>query len=356
MRDLGWFTQIGAHVLVDGQFGSTGKGLAEQALASHIGHLVDAVTTNAGPNSGHTIYLDDRKVVTKQIPSFSVAMAHMGLPKALLLNAGALVDPEILKAESAYLGDGQLLIHPHSTAILPKHYAERSTLGLIASTQKGTGPALSDKVMRDKFAAVENVHDFSGFDVRMPNIDWFKQSVFVSTAQGFSLGLNSGFFPYTTCRECTVQQALSDARIPARWLRKVISTHRVHPIRVGNTVEGTSGPCYPDQKELSWTELGVQPETTTVTGRIRRVFTWSDQQFIECLTVNEPDALFLNFINYLRDPMVAVNFVTAKIKLFHQVRGKLPDFVMLGFGKYLHEVHVAFDENDVTRIVFSHWN
>jgi adenylosuccinate synthase len=74
---------------------------------------------------------------------------------------------------------------------------------------------------------------------------------------------------------------------------------RTFPIRVGNTLDGYSGGWYPDQTEITWDELGVKPEYTTVTKRIRRVATFSWGQFDDALHANDPDFVFINFLNYL---------------------------------------------------------
>ena len=59
MRLKDWFTVDGSYAIVDGQFGSTGKGLlaafVERETCGH-GNVPDTVATNAGPNSGHTFY------------------------------------------------------------------------------------------------------------------------------------------------------------------------------------------------------------------------------------------------------------------------------------------------------------
>lgn len=360
LKDRGWFMTPGAYILVDGQFGSTGKGLAEQLLALTGGWRVGIVTTNAGPNSGHTIYdhHSGEKIVLKQVPSFIAAAKAANLGVGLHINAGAIVDPNILISELEHVDPVKgLTLHPDAAAILPKHYNTRPSLDRIASTQKGTGPALVDKMLRKRFATVDSVHDFEQFEMARLHLssDAFGP-VFVSTAQGFSLGLNSGFYPYTTARECTVQQALADARIPARRLRKVIAVYRTYPIRVGNTDQGHSGGWYSDQREMSWDELGITPETTTVTGRQRRVATWSDEQYFESLIVNEPDALMLNFINYFQSDKQALEFARHKVDMFLKIRGRHPDFVLLGFGPRHHQCAFCWECDDMERAIARFFN
>ena len=118
----------------------------------------------------------------------------------------------------------------------------------------------------------------------------------VEVPQGFDLGINSGLsYPYCTSREISIAQAMSDAQIHPRFLGKVMMTMRTYPIRVG----GTSGPFYSDSDEITWEELGVTPELTTVTKRVRRVATFSMLQYERSLNAIVPDYVFLNFLNYI---------------------------------------------------------
>ena len=105
---------------------------------------------------------------------------------------------------------------------------------------------------------------------------------------------------------------------------------RVHPIRVGNTKDGHSGGCYSDQKEITWDEIGVEPETTTVTGRQRRIFTPSPQQFMEALIACQPTDVFLNFINY--DPALGYCLVENLNKMMAKHCSKGSRVRWLGWG------------------------
>ena len=55
------------NILIDGQFGSTGKGL----LANYIGMFnhIDIAVSNASSNAGHTFYnTDGKKIIVKHLP------------------------------------------------------------------------------------------------------------------------------------------------------------------------------------------------------------------------------------------------------------------------------------------------
>lgn len=360
-----WFQEPGAYVLVDGQFGSTGKGLLAGVIAENCAERIDMVTTNAGPNSGHTAYFDHdgwggiaperyEHVMTQQLPVASVFANKMGHGRRIktILNAGAIIDPDTLLNEVAahamYLP--HVIIHPCAAMITQKHRDEdQATVGRIAGTGKGIGPAIIDKVRRDYGAvAAGEYHPMLpvGFPPHLSfdrMYDWRNDRVFVETAQGFSLGLNSArFYPHVTSRECTVAQALADARIPAGRLRKVVMCLRTYPIRVGNTDTGRSGDGYPDQREITWQDIGVEPEMTTVTKRVRRVFTWSRTQFREAVAANEPNVLFLNFCNYYPDMPVAESGLGSLIDSMREdyvsVMGRPWDKLLLGYGKHSHDI------------------
>lgn len=335
-----WFNVPGAYVLIDGQFGSTGKGLVAAALAECFWRKVDVAVSNAGPNSGHTSYVGDEKIVLKQLPTFSVVaqkVQHVGTsPVLTYLDAGAVIDPEVLFREMKQHKITPL-IHPAAAIIdsMTKSI-DQENVRAIASTGQGVGPALERKLRRVDYAVVGGPMYYPMFDEQFNGngiraLDLTDRVCFLEVPQGFSLGINSGFYPHVTTRECTVSQALADAGLPPNAHRKTIMTVRTYPIKVGST-ENTSGPCYEDQKELTWEEIGVKPELTTVTQRIRRVFTWSRQQFMQAIRANHPDVIVLTFCDYLRPDKVSKFIRENIIDPYRDEFGIHPESILLSFG------------------------
>jgi adenylosuccinate synthase len=148
----------------------------------------------------------------------------------------------------------------------------------------------------------------------------------IEGAQGHDLSIDSQFYPFTTSRNCWVGQALADTWAYPDDLRNVYMVIRTYPIRVA----GNSGGCWPDQHETSWSDLGVKPEITTVTKKIRRVFTFSMQQVIQSVMVNRPTHLAISHMDYLpaSDRETFVNRLAGE--LYSKV-GRLPKLI-LGFG------------------------
>jgi adenylosuccinate synthase len=54
-------------------------------------------------------------------------------------------------------------------------------------------------------------------------------------------------------------------------------------------------------KETTWEALGVAPEITTVTKKVRRVSEWDDEVFEKAVWLNQPCGVWLTFIDYI-DP------------------------------------------------------
>jgi adenylosuccinate synthase len=344
MLKNGWFDSSGGYVQFDGQYGSTGKGLLASVIAEAVGDQIDMVATNAGPNSGHTAYcpLSGEKIVTQQIPVATAVMARAGRSHECYLNGGAVIEKSILNAEivnnvTMPPANVRLQIHCDAAVIHPEHQGDHASH--IASTGKGVGPAMANKLSRKTSA----VYGDSPFAVTGAQVKMAGKKVFVETAQGWSLGINSGFYPYVTTRECSVAQAVADMGRAPSWCKKSIVSIRTYPIRVSNHPKGgSSGGHYPDQRETSFEELGQPEELTTVTQRVRRIFTWSDKQFVEMLEANEPDAIFVNFLNYLTDDTERKQFINNLMALYITALGRHPEFILGGYGPLNSDVEVEY--------------
>jgi len=277
-------------------------------------------TTNAGAQAGHTTILPDgTKFVCYHLPTVGVMVPN----SIIYLNAGSIIDPDLLFKEVASVAEAtgedlfhlieRILIHPNAAVIddAAKH-TEATATRHVGSTMKGVGAALTRKIMRQPGSiAMEHEGLRSAFQIRSLDLDREMtlggKAVSIEIPQGTGLSLNSGgFFPKCTSRECWLGQGLTDAAIHPRFLGQTAMVVRTFPIRVGNitddrgVVVGMSGDFYPDSREIDWGRYlpGVEPERTTVTQRIRRIATWSGEQYLHGLKMNRPDVVFLTFTNY----------------------------------------------------------
>lgn len=305
-----------AYMIIDGQWGSTGKGLLAGYLA--VNRKPDTMVCNFGPNAGHTYEFDDGLRVMTQILPTGIASYH---PATILIGPGAIVDPEILAKEletfRQFLTNKKIMIHERAAVVTNENrFAELQEMTRISSTCKGTGAAIVEKVRRRPDGIISGMKEFLPPSVRelIVNGDRYlgalqrAELLQIESAQGLELGINSGSsYPYCTSRDINVFSVLSDCGIPADIDLETYVTMRTFPIRVGHAYNsngdkiGDSGPVYPDQKELSWGALGKAEEKTTVTGKVRRVFEWSHTNYRKMIRILNPDAVFLNFVNYLDD-------------------------------------------------------
>jgi len=304
-------------VLLGGQWGSEAKGSAAAWLAYELSKndkFFDIVSTNAGAQAGHTSVHQGVKRVVFHLPTASlISKDHFRDYGMIYLNAGSIIDPDGLVREleenKILTGKTRFAIHPMAAVITDECRAAENEVDSAqtktASTRKGVGQALARKVLRSGMVAKD--HPVLQQWVRRVDLNdnlCNGGSVLLEVPQGVSLSLNhSPFYPHTTSRDCTPMSALSDAGVHPSFLGKTLLVLRTFPIRVGNIVEdgetlGTSGDCFGDQEEITWEALGVAPEITTVTKRVRRVFTFSGEQIRQTFALTRPDVIMLTFCNY----------------------------------------------------------
>jgi adenylosuccinate synthase len=315
-------------LVMDLQYGSTGKGLIAGWLAKRQPYTV-AVCAFA-TNAGHT-YIDESAgvhLMTQQLPTSIICPTV----KYVLLGPGSAIHAETLIGElmryAKYMNGKRLMIHPQA-AVVESYHADfevsdgRTKMG---STGKGIGEAYIERIRRrpdnntvgnrwrsnpylGQFVVTEKEYQ----DVLEAATHQGVGGVIVEGAQGFGLSLYHGQYPFVTSRDVTPWQVCADCAIPFRLATcvRVIGTLRTFPIRVNNR-DGSSGPCYPDQEELRWDDIGVDPELTTVTKLPRRIFSFSHDQLAHALfhCASLRTELFLNFANYVKNEDDLADLVT----------------------------------------------
>jgi adenylosuccinate synthase len=284
-------------------FGSCGKG----HLAAQLAYRTEAslVVRTGGPNAGHTVLgepIVDGHLITFKLRCLPTAAVSR--PRAVLaLAAGSVVDPVVLADEIALLQrfgrpDLRVLVDPAATILEPHHiqweHDGRTHLGRNLegwSTQKGIGAARVDRLQRTAKTAQDWDWSEFGDAVRIANVGGLVRqdlrsgrNVVIETAQGYGLGLHTEYYPKTTSSDCRAIDALADvgyspwvgryagASPSGRDMPQVWIALRPFPIRVA----GDSGPLL---GETTWEALGLAPEYTTVTQKVRRVGAW-DQELV----------------------------------------------------------------------------
>lgn len=322
----------GFNVLIGAQWGSEGKG----HNAHYLGETEkpSVCISNHMSNAGHTFLVDEGEGHRTPRIAFHLPVCGLVNPNAtIMLGPGTAITEKMWYDElddmRMFDPHTRMMIHPRAFVILPEHSVrEKQVLQRISSTTKGCGAALSAKVLRDRGAVMAKDAIFlepwvvseERFNEVIHNALNLNQKVLAEAAQGFDLSINHGMeYPKTTSRDISVAQVYNDCGVPPSVQSNVIACARVYPIRVGNVpmsdpndeTAGSSGPFYWDQRELTWEELAarsrnpdLKPEITTVTQKVRRVFTWSGAQWAKFCKYNDPTFVFLNFVNYLNHPEI----------------------------------------------------
>jgi adenylosuccinate synthase len=301
-------------LVVGGQFGSEAKGHVAGQLAAR--YDADLAIRTGGPNAGHTYYgpaaratktgpngsevvgMERQQFKLRQLPTASVSNPRTTLAVA----AGALLDPDLLSEEMWSTDRSRVLIDPAVTMLTPDHRLaeERDPDMQWGSTREGIGAARADRIHRTA-RTWGSLHpevstfrgpDSTGFEavsadvaqVARNTLGW-GGTVLIEAAQGYGLGLHTQYYPKTTSADCRAIDALADVGL-SPWCDEIRYAQlevwvvvRPYPIRVA----GESGPL---MGEVSWDELGLPEERTTVTNKVRRVGQWDHALVTEAVRAN----------------------------------------------------------------------
>jgi len=114
--------------------------------------------------------------------------------------------------------------------------------------------------------------------------------VLLEGTQGSGLSLTHGPWPYVTSSDTNAAQLAADAGIAPNMVETILVA-RTFPIRVA----GQSGPL---PGEMTWEQVGVAPERTTVTKKERRIGRWDWDVVFKAIRLNRPMGLALTFVDY----------------------------------------------------------
>ena len=307
------------NIVVGGQYGSEGKGKMVAHLSCHHGYNISVRC--GGPNSGHTVYLDKKSVVLRQIPSGVVRPQSK-----VYISSGCLINLEVLfkEIEMFDLTPERLGIDKNAVVInkedIQKEW-ETDLRGRIGSTCSGTGIAVANRVLRS--ADVKLVRDISELkpyikDVSKQIFSHYQQGekIIIEGTQGFGLSLyHSPHYPFTTSRDTTAAAFLSEVGISPLLVTDIIMVLRTFPIRVG----GNSGTL---KDEISWETIREESkypysidEFTSVTKRLRRVGRFDFKMVEKAIRVNCPTEIAVMGIDYLDyDNKSKKNFTELSLK------------------------------------------
>jgi adenylosuccinate synthase len=300
-------------VLLGLQWGDEGKG----KIVDYFAPNYDIIARfQGGPNAGHTLYVNDKKVVLHQIPS---GIFHEN--KINLIGNGVVLDAVTLRKECESVKSfgidyrKNLYISERTHLIIPTHRALDKASELakgtekIGSTLKGIGPAYMDKTGRnglrvgdllDKnfttqyiklrlkhqklldsmnfteditaweeefFEALEFMRQFKIVNGEYFINDKIKQGmkVLAEGAQGSMLDVDFGTFPFVTSSNTISAGVCTGLGVAPQKIKDVIGVTKAYCTRVGG------GPFPTELHDATGEELRkIGNEFGATTGRPRR--------------------------------------------------------------------------------------
>ena len=283
---------IQADIVVDLQYGDTGKGKITHFLGRRKGYT-HVLRYNGGANAGHTIFHKGKKFVTHQIP----AGVFWGIRS--VIGNGCVVDPKQFLKELKELRaggvrtKGKIFIAQNAHVITEAHKHEDTKDRRIGTTKRGNGPAYRDKYGRTGIRA-EDVPA-----LRPYVIDLYKEffsgkpvRILGEGAQGFGLDIDWGDYPFVTSSHCTTAGALLNG-IPPSAIRRVWGVVKMYETYVGNKKFEPRDPVFKKIREIG-------EEYGATTGRPRQC-NWLDVGLLErAVRINGVTDIVFNKIDVLR--------------------------------------------------------
>jgi len=285
-----------ADVLLGLQAGDEGKGKITHASIKQK-EYTHVVRFNGGPNAGHTIYHEGQKFVTHQIP----AGVFYGIKS--VIGPGCVVSVSELMQEIEGLTSlgidcrNLVFVDKRAHLIQDSHIqVDKYTNQAIGTTNKGIGPAYSDKYKRVGLRAESDILlTDGGFLIDLYeelHNDQTECMVLFEGAQGFELDVDWGDYPYVTSSPCTIAGAFQNGLPPGK-LDEVIGVAKVYETYVG--AKEFQDPA--DYMLMEIQQAGNEVGATT--GRMRQVNYLDIDKLIKAIKLNGVTILVLNKLDIL---------------------------------------------------------
>ena len=301
--------------IVGAQWGDEGKGKITDFFAGEADYVV---RFHGGNNAGHTVVVDNKTYKLHLIPSGVV----YGEPMSIIGN-GVVVDPKVLLDEIAYIKEKgiepKLMVSDRAHVIMPYHIVLDGVLsghqGNLAagSTRRGIAPVYADKMYRNGIRMIdllepeifsEKLEKGYGFAkgliekslggtlkitqneifdsycsygqklkdyitdtaLELYNAHKTGKAILFEGAQGISLDVDHGIYPYTTSSNTAAGHISTGTGVSFRDIDRIIGVVKAYLSRVG---EGPLPSEINGGNAHMLREKGNEYGTTT--GRPRRV-------------------------------------------------------------------------------------
>lgn len=332
-------------VIVGGFFGDEGKGKIIAYLSIKDKPEI-AVRGGVGANAGHTFVYNNQTFKVRMLPS-----AVLNPETKLLIGAGVLVTPDVLKEEFERYNAGNRTIIDYHCGIIDESHIRRDMEDahlkkIVGTTGTGTGPANSDRALRILKLAkdISELKNYLGnvSDIVNESIDG-GQSVLIEGTQGTFLSLYHGDYPFVTSKDVTASGICSDIGIGPKKVDDVILVFKAYVTRVGG------GPLeneitVDEASKLGWVEYG------SVTGRQRRASPFNMELARKSVMINSATQIAVTKLDVVFPDCAGLkeySKLTPQAKNFiQQVEDRLGvEVVLIGTGAELNNIIDRRTEN-----------
>jgi len=301
--------------IVGAQWGDEGKGKITDFFAGESDYVV---RFHGGNNAGHTVIVEGNTFKLHLIPSGII----YGGPMSIIGN-GVVVDPKVLLEEIEYIEgkgiDPKLMVSDRAHVIMPYHIELDGALSnhqgdlAAGSTRRGIAPVYADKMFRNGIriidllepdvlmekltkgytfakgiiekalskkieSSIEEIFDsycsygerlrpyITDTSIELYNAYKNNKSILFEGAQGISLDVDHGIYPYTTSSNTAAGHISTGTGVSFRDIGRIIGVVKAYLSRVGESPLPSE--MHGSQAEALREKGG---EYGTTTGRPRRV-------------------------------------------------------------------------------------
>ena len=345
--------------IVGAQWGDEGKGKITDFFAGESDYVV---RFHGGNNAGHTVIVEGNTFKLHLIPSGII----YGGPMSIIGN-GVVVDPRVLLDEIEYIEgkgiDPKLMVSDRAHVIMPYHIELDGALSnhqgdlAAGSTRRGIAPVYADKMFRNGIriidllepdvlmekltkgytfakgiiekalskkieSSIEEIFDsycsygerlrpyITDTSIELYNAYKNNKSILFEGAQGISLDVDHGIYPYTTSSNTAAGHISTGTGVSFRDIGRIIGVVKAYLSRVGES---------PLPSEMHGSEAEALREKGgeygTTTGRPRRVG-WLDLvQVRQAVRVNGLTEIALTKLDVLS------GFESIKVCVSYDVNG-----------------------------------
>lgn len=281
-----------ADVILDLQQGDSGKGKISNHLA-RTGDYTHVMRYNGSNNAGHTIYLNDHKVITHSVPAGVLHGIKSIIGPGCAVNVNHFFD-ELEELRAAGVNpDGLVKVAHNAHIITDSHLEEDGQDTKIGTTRRGNGPAYRDKYDRKGVRACD-VRDLEPYLIDVYE-EFYGESecrILFEGAQGFYLDIDWGDYPFVTSSHCTVGSAVMNG-VPPRKIRKIWGAAKIYETYVGTKRFEPDDPIFSRIRVLGC-EFGA------TTGRARQCNWLNLDNLVKAANVNGVTDLVVSKMDILR--------------------------------------------------------